>query len=135
VARSTRAAVSKRPEFLERYPHEFSGGQCQRVGIARALAAEPELMVPDEPVSALDVSVQAQILKLLKTLQGRLGLTYIFISHDLAVVENLCDEVVVMYLGRVVEQAARRQLFAHPQHDYTKLLLSSVPVPGRKSLA
>ncbi|HMB76081.1 MAG TPA: ATP-binding cassette domain-containing protein [Kiloniellaceae bacterium] len=126
--------VSLRPEFLDRYPHEFSGGQCQRIGIARALAAEPELLVLDEPVSALDVSVQAQILKLLKTLQARLGLTYVFISHDLAVVENLCDQVVVMYFGRVVERGPREELFGKPQHDYTKLLLSSVPVPGQQTL-
>ncbi|NBB84154.1 MAG: ATP-binding cassette domain-containing protein [Alphaproteobacteria bacterium] len=124
--------VSLRPEFVDRYPHEFSGGQCQRIGVARALACEPQLIVLDEPVSALDVSVQAQVLKLLKDLQQRLGLTYVFISHDLAVVENLADDVMVMYFGRVVEHRPRRELFRAPQHDYTKLLLSSVPVPGEK---
>jgi len=124
--------VSLRPEFVDRYPHEFSGGQCQRIGVARALACEPELIVLDEPVSALDVSVQAQVLKLLKDLQVRLGLTYVFISHDLAVVETLADDVMVMYFGKVVEHRPRRDLFAAPEHDYTKLLLSSVPVPGEK---
>ncbi|MEZ5589348.1 MAG: ATP-binding cassette domain-containing protein [Gammaproteobacteria bacterium] len=119
--------VNLRPEFLNRYPHEFSGGQCQRIGIARALATEPEILVLDEPVSALDVSVQAQILNLLKELQQRLGLTYLFISHDLAVIEILCDRVLVMYQGAVVEQGPRAQIFGTPQHDYTKKLLASVP--------
>jgi peptide/nickel transport system ATP-binding protein len=119
--------VSLRAEFTERYPHEFSGGQAQRIGIARALAADPELIVLDEPVSALDVSVQAQVLSLLADLQARLDLTYVFISHDLAVVETISDEVVVMYLGRVVERGSRDQIFADPQHEYTRLLLSSVP--------
>ena len=119
--------VNLRPEFLNRYPHEFSGGQCQRIGIARALATEPEILVLDEPVSALDVSVQAQILNLLKELQQRLGLTYLFISHDLAVIEILCDRVLVMYQGAVVEQGPRAQIFGAPQHDYTKKLLASVP--------
>ena len=119
--------VSLRPEFAERHPHEFSGGQAQRIGIARALAADPEVLVLDEPVSALDVSVQAQVLQLLGDLQDRLGLTYVFISHDLAVVEAIAHDVVVMQRGRVVESAPAERIFADPQHDYTKLLLGSVP--------
>jgi oligopeptide/dipeptide ABC transporter ATP-binding protein len=124
-------AVNLRTEFLERYPHEFSGGQAQRIGIARALAADPDLIVLDEPVSALDVSVQAQVLNLLEDLKGRFGLTYVFISHDLSVVESLRDRVAVMYFGRIVEIGPSRSIFADPHHHYTKLLLDSAPAPGR----
>ena len=119
--------VSLRADFSDRYPHEFSGGQSQRIGIARALAAQPEVIVLDEPVSALDVSVQAQVLMLLADLQTRLGLTYVFISHDLAVVETIAHTVAVMQGGKVVEHASAERIFAHPQHPYTRLLLASVP--------
>jgi len=119
--------VSLRADFADRYPHEFSGGQSQRIGIARALAAEAEVIVLDEPVSALDVSVQAQVLLLLGDLQARLALTYVFISHDLAVVETIAHDVAVMNAGKVVEHAAAERIFAHPQHEYTRLLLASVP--------
>ena len=127
-------AVNLAPEFLERYPHEFSGGQAQRIGIARALAADPELIVLDEPVSALDVSVQAQVLNILDGLKTRFGLTYVFISHDLSVVESVSDRVAVMYFGRVAEVGPAREIFTAPRHPYTHLLLKSAPVPGRRSL-
>jgi peptide/nickel transport system ATP-binding protein len=121
--------VGLRPEFADRYPHEMSGGQCQRVGIARAIALEPKIVVLDEAVSAVDVSIQAQILNLLKDLQERLGLSYVFVSHDLSLVRYMSDRVAVMKSGRIVESADRETLFAHPTHPYTISLLEAVPSP------
>ena len=121
--------VGLRPEYMRRYPHAFSGGERQRIGIARALITRPRLVVADEAVSALDVSVRSQILNLLEDLQEQLDLTYLFVSHDLSVIQHLCDRVAVMYLGRIVEEAPTEDLFARPRHPYTETLLRSLPLP------